>query len=112
MPPITGWHVDLYEREGNIFRFKAIEFLEDQSKLHIKEYRFLDQSRKYSYHWEDSNGSLIIRWDNAEHWQSLPTFPHHKHVSSKQNIASSDETDLEPVIHAIVQQLSNYEKCR
>jgi hypothetical protein len=21
MPPITGWHIDLYERDGSIFRF-------------------------------------------------------------------------------------------
>ncbi len=110
MPPITGWYVDLYEREGSIFRFKAVVFLEDRSKLHVKEYRFQDQSRKYSYHWEDSDGNLIIRWDNAEHWKNLPTFPHHKHTSSHRNVSPSDETDLESVINAIVEQFPDYDR--
>lgn len=112
MPPITGWHVDLYEGEGSIFRFKETAFLEDQSKLHIKEYRFLDQSRKYSYHREDSNDRLVIRWDNAEHWKNLPTFPNHKHMSSPQSVAPSYETDLESVILAIVEQLPDHENTK
>ena len=108
MPPITGWHVDLYEREGSIFRFKAVVFLADKSSLHIKEYCFQDRSRKYSYHWKDTDGNLIIRWDNAEHWKDLPTYPHHKHTSSPQIVSPSDETNLESVINFIVEQFLDH----
>jgi hypothetical protein len=104
MPPITGWHIDLYERDGSVFRFKAVVFLSDNSRLHIKEYCFQDRSRKYSYHWKDTDGNLIIRWDNAEHWRDLPTYPHHKHTSSPQKVSPSDETNLESVINFIVEQ--------
>jgi hypothetical protein len=37
---------------------------------------------KYAYQWQTPDRELIVRWDNAEHWPDVATFPHHKHVSS------------------------------
>jgi hypothetical protein len=107
MPPIVGWHIGRYEREGPLYRFTAVVSFTDGSKLRIKEYRFKDLSRKYAYHWEDKAGNLIMRWDNAEHWKNLPTFPHHKHLSSPQNVRPSYETDIESVIGIIVGQITS-----
>jgi hypothetical protein len=36
---------------------------------------------KYSYHWQDKDGSLLKRWDNAPHFPDLPHFPHHIHTT-------------------------------
>ncbi|SDX32811.1 hypothetical protein SAMN05421644_101105 [Allochromatium warmingii] len=36
---------------------------------------------KYAYQWQTSDQQLIMRWDNAEHWPDIATFPHHKHVA-------------------------------
>jgi hypothetical protein len=34
---------------------------------------------KYSYHWQNSAGQLVKRWDNAPHFPDLPNAPHHIH---------------------------------
>lgn len=34
---------------------------------------------KYSFHWQDANGNLKRRWDNAPHYSNLPNSPHHVH---------------------------------
>ncbi|MEN8217328.1 MAG: DUF6516 family protein [Pseudomonadota bacterium] len=34
---------------------------------------------KYSFHWQDAQGKLKQRWDNAPHHPELPNFPHHVH---------------------------------
>lgn len=54
-----------------------VEFI-DKSKLFISEY--LDENeRNYSYHWQDKNNDLIVRWDNAPYHKNIDTFPHHLH---------------------------------
>lgn len=37
------------------------------------------QTFKYSFHWQDAQGQLIRRWDNAPHYPDLPNAPHHVH---------------------------------
>lgn len=37
------------------------------------------QILKYSFHWQDAQGRLIRRWDNAPHHPGLPNAPHHIH---------------------------------
>jgi Family of unknown function (DUF6516) len=34
---------------------------------------------KYRHHWQDNQGLLIKRWDNAPHYPDIDTFPHHLH---------------------------------
>jgi len=34
---------------------------------------------RYSFHWQDAQGKLKQRWDNAPHHPELPNFPHHVH---------------------------------
>lgn len=106
MPPITEYRVDLYEHEGPLLRLKLQISFEDKSKLHVKEYRFLDGTRKYAYQWSEADGTLKIRWDNAEHWPTIPTFPHHKHIASDSQVSPSTETALEQVLKIIVASLS------
>ena len=35
------------------------------------------------HHWQDGNGVLIKRWDNAPHHPAIETFPYHLHQGSK-----------------------------
>lgn len=37
---------------------------------------------KYSYHWQDSQGNLIRRWDNAPHYRNLLNSTHHVHIGN------------------------------
>ncbi|RIK70727.1 hypothetical protein DCC62_22445 [candidate division KSB1 bacterium] len=52
----------------------------DGSILQIEE-SFIASKNKYSYHWQDGQQRLLVRWDNAPHHPHLSTFPHHRHES-------------------------------
>ena len=53
--------------------------LDDDTVLFAREY--LDKTdRDYSFHWQDADGKLIVRWDNTRHHKRVKTYPHHKHV--------------------------------
>jgi len=41
---------------------------------------------KYRCHWQDSNGRLIKRWDNAPHHPEVDTFPHHLHDEAENRV--------------------------
>jgi hypothetical protein len=79
-----------------------VEFT-DQSSLFTKEY-FSKTVRNYSFHWQDINDNLLIRWDNAPFHKSIDTFPHHKHKDNK--VISSMEIGLEDVLKYIFEILA------
>lgn len=79
--------------------------LKDNSKLAIKDYLYLDGTRKYAYHWQDKDGSLLIRWDNASHWKNISTFPHHKHVKQVENVEDSNIRDIKQVLAFVSSKL-------
>ena len=91
-------------KSGERFYFiKVKAVLKDDSQLHIKEYNSFD-SYLYSYHWQDVNGSLRIRWDNSPHHSDLGTFPDHKHSPE---LEESKEMSLEEVLKEIKENLQN-----
>ncbi|QTA87138.1 toxin-antitoxin system TumE family protein [Desulfonema magnum] len=52
-------------------KVKAV--LVDRSVLHIKEYidtRYKINRLSYAYHYQNADGGLIFRYDNAMHWDS------------------------------------------
>jgi hypothetical protein len=100
---IRDYSVSVFRRYGNASSLVAsIEFI-DQSILYIKDYLFLDGSRKYSFHWQDHNGNLISRWDNSPHHDEISTFPHHRHLPGK--IESSQERNLGEIVNVINKEL-------
>ncbi len=50
----------------------------DNSDLFITEY-VDEEERNYTYHWQDENKEMILRWDNAPYHKNISTFPHHSH---------------------------------
>jgi hypothetical protein len=54
---------------------------------------------RYVYHYQNANGELIFRYDNAPHHPTVVTFPHHKHVGMKVEPASAP--DLSEVLKEI-----------
>jgi len=87
---------------SGLYRFKARLKLKNGTKLDVYE-RLSELDRNYSYHWTRWNNTLIIRWDNAKHHPDIENFPHHKHISSDENIESSDEKTFEKVFKYILQ---------
>lgn len=75
-----------------IYRFKVI--FKDDSIVEITE-RLIESSNKikrtkYSYHYQDKNGKLLKRWDNAPHHPEIKSYPHHLHISKSKVIESNE----------------------
>ena len=100
---IKNFEIKDYKRFGRAKALVAqIEFV-DNSILYIKDYFFLKGKRKYSYHWQDEKGNLLIRWDNSPHHFHIKTFPNHKHIKNK--VVESEETNLRAVMEVIKRKI-------
>lgn len=84
------------EEKVKILKLKSE--LKDKSYLYITEVHTINY-QKYSYHWQDQTGKLLIRWDNSPHWRNITTFPHHKHVGSK--VLPSSRATIDEVLKEI-----------
>ena len=93
--------VERFHVVGESYELRASCSLKDGLKLFVKDYLFLDGTRKYAYHWQDDKGQLISRWDNAPHWKVLKSFPHHRHMGSEDRVESSDVRTLEDALKCI-----------
>ena len=100
---ITDFRVKKYVNERSLFFCKVLITFSDESTLDVKEYRFTNNERKYSFHWMDKKHKMIARWDNADHWKNISTFPHHKHVGKK--VVPSTEITLEQILNVIEKQI-------
>jgi hypothetical protein len=70
----------------------------NDSVLHVREYND-EFERNYSFHWQDSKGGFLLRWDNAPHHKNLKTFPNHMH--KKNLVEESDVITLKDVLKYI-----------
>jgi len=96
---ITAYSIFEYKRYGLATELVAKIDFKDGSLLHIKDYLFIEGTRKYSYHWQDAQGRLITRWDNSPHHKRLSTFPHHRHLPEE--VAASRERTIKDVLAII-----------
>jgi len=95
---ITGFEVLDYNEDAGKLHYKLkISFI-DNSLLFVKEY-VSETERKYSFHWQNAFGDMLIRWDNSPHHREIKTFPHHKHTGKQ--IQSSKEPELNDVLTEI-----------
>ncbi|AIU70897.1 hypothetical protein TEU_11480 [Thermococcus eurythermalis] len=102
--PVVKSYEILDYKEGESFYFLKIKaVLVDGSVLHIREF-VSEEEYNYSFQWQ-RNGNLIIRWDNASHHRGIETFPHHKHVGSKDNVQPSKEISLEDILGIIEEKI-------
>jgi len=87
----------------NLIRLRAD--LINSDKLHISEAWDEETLIRYAYYWLKQNDELRIGWDNAPHHPEVSTHPHHKHVSTREDIQVSEETSLEDVLRFIKKRL-------
>ena len=95
---IASYDVLQFRMVGASYQFVAKVCLNNQTELHVKDYLFLDGTRKYSYHWQDAQGNCIARWDNAPHHQGVTNFPFHQHLGEDETIAESPPMKLNTVL--------------
>jgi hypothetical protein len=104
-PKIVHWTALREEVQGDtgLIRYKLM--LHDGDQIEMFEYfRIMDESLnvlKYSFHWQNANGELRIRWDNAPHHPEVHTHPHHVHDGSETNVMPHAPITLEKVLNII-----------
>lgn len=75
----------------------------DDSRLHFRELVSTDPSVQlvsYTYQYMRADGTMVFRYDDSDHFLSLPTAPHHKHIGEDEVIAA-DAPDLQSVLKEI-----------
>ena len=58
----------------------------------------------YAYHYMSSDGTLIFRYDNSEHYRGLPYFPHHKHEGPDERVFGCPQ----PSARAVGEEIEAY----
>ena len=100
---IKSINIEKYDVSNDNIKLRMALLLINNSWLFVRETIISGEKRKYSYHWQDENGNLIKRWDNAPDWD-VETFPHHLHVGKEIVIASYDRS-LEKVLAIIREEI-------
>ena len=59
---------------------------------------------EYRFHWQNKEGILITRSDNAKHHPELATFPNHVHVGDDKPVKESAAIDLRGVLEVLGSQ--------
>jgi len=54
----------------------------------VLEARGVLEVTRFRHHWQDGNGRLIKRWDNAPHHPEVDTFPNHLHDRAEDRVVS------------------------
>lgn len=90
------------ETDGYL-RVRAI--LTDEGLLEISLYCQLAEDvvrlTGYRFHWQNKEGKLIKRWDDARHHPELKTFPHHMHMGEDENVKESVGVDLWEILRIV-----------
>lgn len=83
-------------RQGPDFYYVRIcVSLRNNTILSVRQY-VAEEDYSYSYHWQDKDGVLIMRWDNAPHHKGIETYPNHKHIGDR--VVPSTEITLKDVL--------------
>lgn len=94
--------VDVRTEKIGLIRVTII--FNDDSKLFVTEYldlRHKIEKLTYSFHYQDKDGNLIFRYDNAAH--KPMSFKNHKHV--KDAILESQIPELRNILEEIIRDL-------
>src|SRR5262245_60647577 len=64
---------------------------------------------KYRHHWQDSQGHLLKRWNNAPHHPTVDTFPHHLHDGAEDQVVRHPAITGLEVLQRILAELETQE---
>jgi hypothetical protein len=108
---VTRFHLVRERIAPSDGHMRARLMLIDGSRLEFSEYTQRSSEGQinvvtYSYHWADSQGNLIRRWDNTPHFPDLPGFPHHIHDGSLGTVLAGYPVNIFAVLDEIAQSLT------
>ncbi|GEM_PF-191725 len=101
----SGLEIERIDIDKGYMKSKTI--FADGSELHLFQFVEIKDEQpmieKYRYHYQDENGALIKRWDNAKHHPEIDTFPDHIHVGGE--IKNSSRPDIEGLLAEITNHI-------
>jgi len=101
-PQVVHWRVVREEAQGNMGLFRYRLTLRSGGLLEMFERFQVVEGRlhvaKYSFHWQDADGRLRKRWDNAAHHPEVPTHPHHVHDGAEAEVLPHEPISAEGVL--------------
>lgn len=95
-PVVSAFDVIRQEigEEGGYIRIKCQ--LSNRDTLEFAEYAEVLKDKvcivTYSYHWQDTKGQVVKRWDNVSHHKECDNFPYHVHLSSGEVVGTTSMT--------------------
>lgn len=98
--------------EKDILLYRLRVYLSDNSLIEMTE-RIVQSGHgsimvtKYSFHWQNADGELNRRWDNAPHFRNIPTYPDHIHIGKEDNVHPSLHLSASEVLSVIDNNLNN-----
>lgn len=110
-PQVVHWVVVREEAQGDmgLFRYRLTlrggGLLEMFECFQVVEERL--QVTKYRFHWQDADGQLRKRWDNAAHHPEIPTYPHHVHDGAEANVLPHGPFGTEDVLAIIAAEVAD-----
>lgn len=106
-PIIKTFAIQKFKKVRNAYQLMCKISFVNHSELYIKDYLFLDGTRKYSFHWQNDRKECIIRWDNAPHHQNkVSTFPFHQHMGKDEIIVESKPMRIENIFNYIHSEIT------
>ncbi|NJN96972.1 MAG: hypothetical protein HC875_24190 [Anaerolineales bacterium] len=93
-----------YDKRGTHAGFAHGElYFADGSTLHLREFVDVEthiNRLMYVYQYMSATKTLVFRYDNTGHHKklNLPTYPHHKHEGTQDQIIPSSAPDLAAVL--------------
>ncbi|HHJ06666.1 MAG TPA: hypothetical protein ENK24_04125 [Anaerolineae bacterium] len=98
--------IEIFDRSdkiGQTSEFYARLGFYDGSELQVMEKlmieRYILVKPRYVYHYQQADGSLVFRYDNAPHHPEIETYPHHKHIGAQ--VVAALPPDLSEVLREI-----------
>ena len=65
------------------------------------------QTLTYRIHWQQRDGQLKRRWDNAPHHSDVSTFPHHVHLGPAEHIGPSEPMTILQVLALVEEEIGH-----
>jgi hypothetical protein len=85
----------IFKSELRFYNDSRLSIVEQLEPVGKRDYNRVN----YKFHYQDEDGNLIFRYDNAPHYPHLPTFPAHKHIDD--SIREAEPPDLNDVLAEI-----------
>jgi len=74
--------------------------------LYVREL-YTSDGKFYSYHLQDIDNKVVLRYGNAHHYKNIATSPHHKHFGSLKEVRPLEDPSLEAFLQESQSLLSN-----